>query len=196
MKLSLIIALLFPLSAIAADPDPKKPVNEKCPITSKAVDPKITTVYEEVTYAFADQASLEKWKKQRAESIYQEIGGKAAVSATVDKFYVKVLADKSINFFFEDISMKKQHNKQKAFISAALGGPTPWAGKDMRKAHAKIDGITEAHFDAVAGHLQSTLKDLKVKDESIAKIMVVVGSTRADVQGHKNKPAKTKTASK
>ena len=194
MKLSIIAALLFPLSAFAADPAPKKPVNDKCPITCKAVDPKITTVYEEVTYAFADQASLEKWKKQRAESIYQAIGGKAAVSATVDQFYVKVLADKSINFFFEDISMKKQHNKQKAFISAALGGPTPWEGKDMRKAHANIDGLTDAHFDAVAGHLQSTLKDLKVNDESIAKIMAVVGSTRDDVLGRKKKAAEPKSS--
>ena len=41
--------------------------------------------------------------------------------------------------FFEDTNMKAQHAKQKAFLAAALGAPTPWTGKDMRKAHENLD---------------------------------------------------------
>ena len=38
-------------------------------------------------------------------SLYERIGGKAAVEAAVDLFYKKVLADTRINMYFQNISM-------------------------------------------------------------------------------------------
>ena len=98
--------------------------------------PGVTVEYEGVTYGFCSEANQKKFQEERAASLYQQIGGKAALSAAVDLFYVKVLADKRVNHFFEDVNMKSQHEKQKAFLAAALGAPTPWTGKDMRKAPA------------------------------------------------------------
>ena len=160
----------------------KAELNENCPICDKPVNPKCTTKYEGKTYAFASGECRTKWNTAREESLYQQIGGKAAMNAAVDLFYTKVLADESVNFFFEDVSMKRQHNKQKAFLSAALGGPEPWTGKDMRKAHASLD-LTEAHFGAIAGHLLATLEELKVEQELIDQVMAVVGSTKDAVLG-------------
>ncbi len=179
----LFLALTFASIAAAAEP-----VNDKCPITGKEVNPEITAEYEGVTYAFCSEKSRKEWETARAESLYEQIGGAAAISAAVDKFYVKVLADDRINHFFEDVNMSRQHNKQKAFIGAALGGPTPWEGKDMRTAHQNLDGLNDSHFDAVAGHLQSTLEELKVDSELIAKVMAIVGSTRDAVLGREAKP--------
>ena len=82
-----------------------------------------------------------------------------------------------MNYFFEDVNMKRQHNKQKAFIAAALGGPQPWKGKDMRKAHASLE-LEESHFNVIAGHLQQTLEELKVKKELVEKVMAVVATTK------------------
>ena len=116
-------------------------------------------------------------------SIYQRLGGQAAIDAAVDLFYKKVLADERVNHFFEDVNMKRQIKKQKAFLSAAFGGPVPYQGKSLRKAHANLD-LRESDFNAIAGHLQTTLKELKIDKGLIAEVMAVAASTKAAVLNH------------
>ena len=70
----------------------------------------VTYVYEDVTYTFVDESARAKFQAEREKSLYHRLGGKAAIDAAVDKFYVKVLADKRINQFFEDINMATQHH--------------------------------------------------------------------------------------
>lgn len=163
--------------------------NTVCPISGKAVDPAITTEYEGRKWSFAQEACKTKWVAARESSLYHKLGGWKAIDAAVDAFYVKVLADKRVNHFFEDISMPKQHRKQKEFLSAALGGPLPWTGKDMRKAHDGM-GLTEEHFNAIAENLIATLKDLKVSQELIDQVIAVVATTKDDVLGRPKKASK------
>ncbi len=183
-----VVALTVALTlcpALAADPTASIPTEGKsntlCPISGKPVNPAITMEYEKLTYSFADNDCRAKFKTSRESSLYQRLGGKAAIDASVEAFYVKVLADKRVNHFFEDINMNKQRRKQKEFLSAAFGGPIPWIGKDMRKAHANLPGLNETHFNAIAGHLKSTLEDLKVKKELIDEVMTIAGSVKDDV---------------
>jgi hemoglobin len=117
-------------------------------------------------------------------SIYHRIGGQAAINAAVDLFYTKVLVDKRVNHFFEDVNMSRQNKRQKAFLGAALGGPVPYEGKTMRKAHAHLD-LTEADFNVIAGHLQNTLKELKLDAKLIQEVMTMAASTKNAVL---NKP--------
>ena len=117
---------------------------------------------------------------QPQKSLYERIGGQPAIDATVEVFYKKVLADKRVCHFFNDINMKKQKAKQKAFIAAVLGGPKPWTGKNMRRAHDSLY-IEGCHFDAIAENLQASLKDMKVPADLIAEVMTIVASTRKDV---------------
>ncbi|MBI2779476.1 MAG: group 1 truncated hemoglobin [Gammaproteobacteria bacterium] len=116
-------------------------------------------------------------------SLFEKLGGNAAVDAAVDIFYRKVLSDDRISSFFEGVDMDKQAAKQKAFLTMAFGGPHNYTGKDMRAAHAPLvaRGLNDSHFDAVAGHLQATLKELNVPAELIAEVMTIAGSTRNDV---------------
>jgi len=167
----------------AEDATPKNApteINTICPISGKPVDPKITVVYEGKTFAFADDASRTKFNEARENSLYQKLGGKAALEAVVDAFYVKVLADVRIKDIFADVNMDKQARRQKAFLAAAFGGPVPWTGKDMRKAHMDLK-LTEEHFNAVAEHLQKTLEEFKVKKELIDQVMAIAGSVKNDV---------------
>lgn len=154
--------------------------NTVCPVSNKPVNPAITLVYEGRTWAFAQEACRTKWQKAREDSLYQQLGGKAAIDAAVEAFYVKVLADERVKHFFDDVSMEKQRRKQKEFLSAVLGGPLPWTGKDMRKAHADMN-LKEEHFNAIAENLVATLKDLKISDELIGKVIAVVATTKDDV---------------
>ncbi|CAG7856508.1 hypothetical protein MCAMS1_01020 [biofilm metagenome] len=119
------------------------------------------------------------------ESLYNRLGGEAAVNAAVDIFYRKVLNDTSINRFFDNADMDKQIAKQRAFLTMAFGGPNNYTGKDMRAAHARLVdmGLSEDHFDAVMGHLGATLTELNVPADLIAEAAAIAESTRNDVLG-------------
>lgn len=119
------------------------------------------------------------------QSLYDQIGGAAAVDAAVDVFYRKVLADYRINRFFDDIDMDTQAVKQKAFFTMAFGGPNNYTGTDMRNAHARLVkmGLNNDHFNVVMEHLGATMKELNVPQELIAKAAAIAESTRQDVLG-------------
>ncbi|MGA8149194.1 MAG: group 1 truncated hemoglobin [Gallionellaceae bacterium] len=118
-------------------------------------------------------------------SLYDEIGGDAAVNAAVDIFYRKVLKDDRIKRFFDGVDMAKQAAKQKAFLTMAFGGPHHYTGEDMRKGHAHLvaRGLNDSHFDAVMENLGATLKELNVPANLIAQAAAIAESTRNDVLG-------------
>jgi len=120
-----------------------------------------------------------------SQTLYEKIGGDAAVNAAVDIFYRKVLADDRINRFFEGVDMDKQAAKQKAFLTMAFGGPHNYTGKDMRDGHAHLvkNGLNDSHFDAVMENLGATLQELNVPGELIAEAAAIAESTRNDVLG-------------
>jgi hemoglobin len=116
-------------------------------------------------------------------SLFEQLGGAPAVDAAVDIFYRRVLSDELISGFFDDIDMDAQRSKQKSFLTMAFGGPNHYTGQDMRRAHKRLvdRGLADAHFDAVAGHLQATLEQLGVPEPLIGQVMSIAGSTRNDV---------------
>ncbi len=118
-------------------------------------------------------------------SLYNDIGGEAAVNAAVDVFYRKVLKDNRIKHFFDGVDMAQQAAKQKAFLTMAFGGPHNYSGADMRKGHASLvaKGLNDAHFDAVMENLGATLTELKVPAHLSAQAAAIAESTRKDVLG-------------
>lgn len=118
-------------------------------------------------------------------SLYQRLGGEAAIIAAVDIFYQKVLDDELTRPFFADLDMEMQSRKQVAFMSWAFGGPEEWKGRPLKAAHARLvkDGLSDVHFDAVARHLDSTLRELDIEEALIGEVMTIVASTREQVLG-------------
>jgi len=114
------------------------------------------------------------------ETLYDKIGGGAAVDAAVDIFYTKVLADDRIKHYFDPVDMEGQRAKQKRFLAMAFGGPQ-YPAPSMRKAHAHLEGLNDMHFDAVAENLQTTLEELNVPADLIGQVMTIAESTREDV---------------
>ncbi len=115
-------------------------------------------------------------------SIYDRIGGKGALTAVVDDFYRRVLGDPLLQPLFSGTDMEQQKRHQVAFLTAALGGPAAYKGKDMRAAH-RGRGITDRHFGAVAGHLQASLEQAKVGREDLGAIMQAAASLKDQVVG-------------
>ncbi|HWU86259.1 MAG TPA: group 1 truncated hemoglobin [Kofleriaceae bacterium] len=118
-------------------------------------------------------------------TVYDLIGGAAAMEAAVDAFYRRVLSDDRIAQFFDGVDMERQAAKQKAFLTMVLGGPSAYTGKDMRAAHAHLvaRGLSGAHFDAVVEHLGATLAELGVPAELIGQVAATAESVRGDVLG-------------
>ncbi|MGB0662893.1 MAG: group I truncated hemoglobin [Pontibacterium sp.] len=114
-------------------------------------------------------------------TLYEKLGGEAAVDAAVDIFYRKVLLDDRINQFFEGVDMDAQIAKQKSFLTMVFGGPNAYAGKDMREAHKGMN-LTDEHVDAVVEHLGGTLAELGVSDELIGEVAAIANSVRGDVK--------------
>jgi hemoglobin len=118
-------------------------------------------------------------------TLYERIGGAAAVNAAVDLFYKKIMADSSLSPFFAKTDLKKQIGKQQLFMTYAFGGASHYDGRKLREAHAEAvrNDLNEKHFGAVATHLHTTLVELKVAPALIAEVMAIVGSTKNEVLG-------------
>jgi hemoglobin len=135
------------------------------------------------------------------QSVYDQIGGAAAVDAAVDVFYRKVLIDDRISRFFDDVDMDRQSAKQKAFLTMVLGGPANYSGLDMRRGHAHLvaRGMDDSHVDVVLELLGGTLAELGVPQNLIAQIAAVAESVRDDVldrpagSGRGTKPGSSNT---
>lgn len=116
-------------------------------------------------------------------SLYQQIGGPAAIDVAVGVFYRKLQTDDSINHFFDDIDSRMLQAIQKDFLIMAMGGPNGYTSKDVRSAHAYLvaRGLTDLHIDRVVQHLKSTLEQLRVPTAVAAQILATAGSLRADI---------------
>lgn len=118
-------------------------------------------------------------------TLYERLGGEAAIQAAVILFYEKVMADPLLSPFFEGVDFEKQIQKQIAFMTMAFGGPSQYSGRDLRASHASSvrRGLGDAHFDRVASLLGETLDELGIPGPTIDEVLSVVGTTRNDVLG-------------
>ncbi len=116
-------------------------------------------------------------------SLYERLGGDAAMDAAVDVFYRKVLADERINEFFDGVDMEAQAAKQKGFLTMVFGGPHSYTGKDMREGHKHLvaRGLNDTHVDVIIELLGGTLQELGVGDEDITEVARIADSVRDDV---------------
>jgi len=116
-------------------------------------------------------------------SLYERLGGEAAVDAAVDIFYRKVLSDDRVNEFFDDVDIEKQAAKQKGFLTMVFCGPNNYTGKDMREGHKHLvaRGLNDRHVDAIVELLGATLQELGVGDADIQEVAKIANSVRDDV---------------
>lgn len=116
-------------------------------------------------------------------TLYERLGGEAAIDTAVDIFYRKMLADERVNSFFKNTDMEQQIIKQKRFLSMVFGGPNQYTGKSMRVGHKHLveKGLNDSHVDIVIEHLGNTLKELGVADQDIAEVAAIANGARNDV---------------
>jgi hemoglobin len=140
-------------------------------------------------------------KKAEAEkSLYDRLGGQETITAIVDDFMARVLADPRVNWERKgvkyggyglgrnksvawdpneyNVGQMKKHLVQ--FLSLSTGGPAHYDGLDMKAAHANKH-ITNAEFDASVGDLKASLDKLQVPNKEQKELLAIVESTRPQV---------------
>ncbi|PNW84040.1 hypothetical protein CHLRE_04g218750v5 [Chlamydomonas reinhardtii] len=103
-------------------------------------------------------------------TLHAKLGGAAAVAATVDVFYKKLMNDPDLEPFFRGVDMVTLIAKQNRFLAYAFGATTHYHGKDIVMGHAHLiinRGLNLTHFDKVAGHFVDSLKEMGVGQELI-----------------------------
>ena len=129
-----------------------------------------------------DEIQAEVVKK----ALWDRLGGEGAVKAVVHDFVVAAAPDPKVNFFrdgkfkLDDAGVKKLETLLVELISAVSGGPLKYTGRDMKTTHAGMK-ITDAEFDALAGHLVATLKKYKVPQAEMDELVGIVASTKKEM---------------
>jgi hemoglobin len=116
------------------------------------------------------------------DTIYHAIGGRAALTAAVDGLYGRLLADPVLGPLFPGGVGARHRAFVVTALGEALGGPERYRGPDFVAVHSGL-GITDAHFDSVAAHLDATLDELGVPRHLADQIIGIVASLRPAVVG-------------
>lgn len=116
-------------------------------------------------------------------SLYESLGGAAAVETAVEIFYRRMLSDERVARFFDDVDMDRQRAKQTGFLTMVLGGPNRYTGRDMRTSHRPLvaRGLSDEHVDVVIEHLGATLLELGATSAQVAEVAAIAESVRDDV---------------
>jgi hemoglobin len=113
-------------------------------------------------------------------SLYEAIGGRPALVAAVDVFYGRLIADPVLGPFFPGGVGARHRAYVITVLGEALGGPERYRGPDIARAHRGL-GISDAHFERAAGHLDATLDELGVPRRLTDRIVAVVAGLRPAV---------------
>jgi hemoglobin len=113
-------------------------------------------------------------------SDYEAVGGGPAVSAVVNDFYERVLADPQLAPYFDDVDIPTLKRHQVLLVTKVLGGPDNYTGRPLDEAHDGL-GITPDDFAAVVGHLAAAMKAAGVPDDIIGRAGAAVAATEPDI---------------
>lgn len=132
-----------------------------------------------------DSAAMAPAPAVTTASLYDRLGGTAAISAVVDGFVANVAADTRINKHFQRIAgdtaaMRGFKQKLVDQICQGTGGPCTYTGLDMKSAHQGMN-LTDADFDALVEDLVRTLDSAGVAQRDKDELLAVLGPMRADI---------------
>lgn len=145
--------------------------------------------------AFAMRELLDTLRQEMKprKALWDRLGGEPAVKAVVHDFVLAAAPDPRVNFFrdgkfkLDAAGVEMLERRLVELVSAVTGGPLKYSGRDMKSAHVGMK-ITDAEFDALAGHLVATLKKYKVPEAELMELVGIVAGTRKDIVEMPRKP--------
>ena len=102
-------------------------------------------------------------------SLYNEIGGDAAIAAVVTEFWHRLSSDDSLSPWFSAIDGEKLRTHLRAYLTVAFDGPEKYEGRSMRHSHAGLK-VTGVAFDHLLALLGESLLAFGTIPENIARV--------------------------
>ncbi len=97
-------------------------------------------------------------------SLFDRLGGKAAITSVVADFRKRVAEDARINAKFARSDMPRLEAMLVDQVCEATGGPCRYTGRGMRDAHQGMR-VTTGEFNALVDDLVATLNGFKVPQQ-------------------------------
>ncbi len=91
------------------------------------------------------------------DSLYKAFGEKAGLTALMDDFVKRLVADKRIGSFFKDTNQTNLAQQLTDQLCMLSGGPCVYQGAPMKDVHADMD-ITKGDFNALVEALQASME--------------------------------------
>ena len=116
-----------------------------------------------------------------AKSLYERLGGGAAITAVIADFVDKqVVPDTRINKQFANTNLVNLKKLLTEFTANAAGGPEKYTGRDMKTSHAGLK-ITMADFNALVEDLSKSLDVFKVPAQEKTDLLGALAPLSKDI---------------
>jgi hemoglobin len=113
-------------------------------------------------------------------SLFDRLGGKAAITAVVVDFRTRVAKDARINAKFARTDIPRLDAMLIDQVCEATGGPFRYTGRNMRDAHLGMK-VTTGEFNALVEDLVATLNTFKVPKKEQDELLGILGPLKQDI---------------
>ena len=113
-------------------------------------------------------------------TLYERLGGGAAITAVIDDFVGRCAGDSRINGKFARTDVPRLKAKLVEQVSAATGGKVQYTGRSMSETHLGMQ-VTAGEFDALVEDLVATLNKFGVAEASQSQLLGILGPLRGDI---------------
>jgi hemoglobin len=138
---------------------------------------------------FIAATALAQETEAQEPTLYERLGGEAAITKVVDDFVARTSVNPAVNFTRRGTPREWQATPENVvilkkrlveFIGTVTGGPQNYQGRDMKVAHQGME-ITHAEFDALAGDLKASLTALNVPFRETTELLKIAETTRGSI---------------
>ncbi len=116
-------------------------------------------------------------------TLYDRLGGAAAVGTVVDTFTARVHGDTTLAPLFRGVDMDNFKRLMRELICQGTGGGCSYSGRSMAAAHQGLN-VTEDQFNTVVGYLSETLDQFNVPAQEKNELLTILGGMKGDIVGH------------
>lgn len=116
-------------------------------------------------------------------SLYDRLGGEAAVQSVVEVLYKKIVADSEIGHFYAKTDVATQLDRLSVFVAALFGHQRYPNTTYLWRQSVKLlfSGFNSRHYDHWIGHLHASLVELGIYQESVAEVMSTLEAMREKI---------------
>jgi len=116
-------------------------------------------------------------------SLYERVGGRAAITAVVDHAIENLAVDNRINARFGNASIPHLQKNLVDLLCLRAGGPCTYTGANMSAAHEGMH-IRSDEFDALVEDIAKSLDKFKVPPRERAEVLAILRQMKGSVIDH------------